>query len=159
VEGEADRFAAGEVTHTDVGQAESSLASGRAQLTSAESNYITSRANYRQIIGVEPPARLAPGAPVDQLSPRTVEGAVGSAGSSRRMELKKIGVVDLGYWADRPLRSVPVGPICKPLEVCPPLLAGPREHDEDYVLAELNFHNLACTPPCGRVRTAAFRDC
>jgi outer membrane protein len=71
-----DRFAAGEVTRTDVAQAESSLASGRAQLASAESNYITSRANYRQIIGVEPPARLAPGAPVDRLSPRTVEGAV-----------------------------------------------------------------------------------
>src|SRR3954469_6345969 len=76
-----DRFAAGEVTRTDVAQAESSLASGRAQLASAESNYITSRANYRQIIGVEPPARLAPGAPVDRLSPRTVEGAV-ARGSS-----------------------------------------------------------------------------
>jgi outer membrane protein len=71
-----DRFAAGEVTRTDVAQAESSLASGRAQLASAESNYITSRANYRQIIGIEPPARLAPGAPVDRLSPRTVDGAI-----------------------------------------------------------------------------------
>src|SRR5205807_5590973 len=47
-----DRFTAGEVTRTDVAQAESSLASGRAQLASAESNYITSRANYRQVIGV-----------------------------------------------------------------------------------------------------------
>jgi len=74
-----DRFAAGEVTRTDVAQAESSLAAGRAQLASAESNYITSRANYRQIIGVEPPARLAPGAPVDRLSPRTVDGAVARA--------------------------------------------------------------------------------
>ena len=74
-----DRFAAGEVTRTDVAQAESSLASGRAQLASAESNYITSRANYRQIIGVEPPARLAPGAPVDRLSPRTVDGAIARA--------------------------------------------------------------------------------
>jgi outer membrane protein len=71
-----DRFAAGEVTRTDVAQAESSLAAGRAQLASAESNYITSRANYRQVIGVEPPARLAPGTPVDRLSPRTIEGAV-----------------------------------------------------------------------------------
>jgi outer membrane protein len=71
-----DRFAAGEVTRTDVAQAESSLAAGRAQLASAESNYITSRANYRQVIGVEPPARLAPGTPVDRLSPRTIEGAI-----------------------------------------------------------------------------------
>jgi outer membrane protein len=74
-----DRFAAGEVTRTDVAQAESSLASGRAQLASAESNYITSRANYRQIIGVEPCARLAPGAPVDRLSPRTIDGAIARA--------------------------------------------------------------------------------
>src|SRR6266851_2048516 len=74
-----DRFAAGEVTRTDVAQAESSLAAGRAQLASAESNYITSRANYRQIIGVEPCARLAPGASVDRLSPRTVDGAVARA--------------------------------------------------------------------------------
>jgi outer membrane protein len=71
-----DRFAAGEVTRTDVAQAESSLASGRAQLASAESNYLTSRANYRQVIGVDPPARLAPAAPVDRFSPPTLDGAV-----------------------------------------------------------------------------------
>jgi outer membrane protein len=72
-----DRFAAGEVTRTDVAQAESRLAGGRSQLSQAESNYITSRANYRQVIGVEPPARLTPAAPVDRLSPRTLEGAIG----------------------------------------------------------------------------------
>jgi outer membrane protein len=71
-----DRFSAGEVTRTDVAQAESSLAAGRAQLASAESNYITSRANYRQVFGIEPPPRLAPGTPVDRLLPRTIEGAV-----------------------------------------------------------------------------------
>ena len=71
-----DRFAAGEVTRTDVAQAELSLAAGRSQLASAESNYVTSRANYRQVIGVEPPPRLAPGTPVDRLSPRTIDGAI-----------------------------------------------------------------------------------
>jgi outer membrane protein len=71
-----DRFTAGEVTRTDVAQAESSLASGRSQLAQAESNYITSRANYRQVIGVEPPARLAPAGTVDRFFPRTVDGAV-----------------------------------------------------------------------------------
>jgi outer membrane protein len=76
-----DRFAAGEVTRTDVAQAESSLAAGRAQLAQAESNYVTSRANFRQVIGVEPPARLAPGAPVDRFFPRTVDGAVARARS------------------------------------------------------------------------------
>jgi outer membrane protein len=79
-----DRFAAGEVTRTDVAQAESSLAAGRAQLSQAESNYVTSRANFRQVIGVEPPARLAPGAPVDRFFPRTVTGqSRGRAASTR----------------------------------------------------------------------------
>ena len=72
-----DRFAAGEVTRTDVAQAESSLAAGRSQLAAAESNYLTSRANFRQVFCVEPPARLAPGAPVDRLSPRTLDASIG----------------------------------------------------------------------------------
>jgi outer membrane protein len=71
-----DRFTAGEVTRTDVAQAESRLAGGRSQLSQAESNYITSRANYRQVIGVDPPAKLAPASPVDRLSPRTLEAAI-----------------------------------------------------------------------------------
>lgn len=72
-----DRFTAGEVTRTDVAQAESRLASGRSQLSQAESNYITAQAQYQQVIGVPPPPRLAPAPPVDRLSPRTLEGAIG----------------------------------------------------------------------------------
>ena len=71
-----DRFNAGEVTRTDVAQAESSLAAGRSQLAVAESNLVTSRAQYRQVIGVDPPARLAPATPVDRLSPRTLAGSI-----------------------------------------------------------------------------------
>src|SRR5688572_25051292 len=71
-----DRFNAGEVTRTDVAQAESSLAAGRSQLAVAESNYVTSKAQYRQVIGVDPPARLAAATPVDRLSPRTLAGAI-----------------------------------------------------------------------------------
>jgi outer membrane protein len=71
-----DRFNAGEVTRTDVAQAESSLAAGRSQVAVAESNLATSRAQYRQVIGVDPPARLAPASPVDRLSPRTLAGAI-----------------------------------------------------------------------------------
>ena len=55
-----DRFNVGEVTRTDVAQSESRLAAGRSQVLTAESNYTTSRATYRQVIGVEP-GRLAPG--------------------------------------------------------------------------------------------------
>ena len=66
-----DRFNVGEVTRTDVAQAESRLAAGRASMLTAESNYTTSRATYRQVIGVEP-GKLAPASPVDRLSPRTL---------------------------------------------------------------------------------------
>jgi outer membrane protein len=70
-----DRFNVGEVTRTDVAQSESRLAAGRSQLLTAESNYTTSRANYRQVIGVEP-GRLVAAMPVDRLSPRTLRGAL-----------------------------------------------------------------------------------
>ena len=70
-----DRFNVGEVTRTDVAQAESRLAAGRAQMLTAESNYTTSRATYRQVIGVEP-GTLAPASPVDRLSPQTLPPAV-----------------------------------------------------------------------------------
>jgi outer membrane protein len=65
-----DRFSAGEVTRTDVAQAESRLAAGRSQLSLAESNYVAAQAQYQQVIGVPPPPRLAPAPPVDRLSPR-----------------------------------------------------------------------------------------
>ena len=71
-----DRFTAGEVTRTDVAQAELRLAAGRSQLSLAESNYVTAQAQYQQVIGVPAPARLAPAAPVDRLSPRTLDGAI-----------------------------------------------------------------------------------
>src|SRR5215467_4082147 len=69
-----DRFSAGEVTRTDVAQAESRLAAGRSQLLTAESNYVTSKAQYRQVIGVEA-GKLTPAMPVDRFSPRTLAGA------------------------------------------------------------------------------------
>ena len=70
-----DRFIIGEVTRTDVAQAESRLALGRSQLLNAEANANTSRAQYRQVIGVEP-GRLAPGTSVDRFFPRTLAAAI-----------------------------------------------------------------------------------
>src|SRR5579883_1286209 len=70
-----DRFNVGEVTKTDVAQAESRLAAGRAQVLAAESSYMTSRGNYRQSIGVEP-GKLNPASPVDRFSPRTLKAAI-----------------------------------------------------------------------------------
>jgi outer membrane protein len=70
-----DRFNVGEVTRTDVAQSEAQLAAGRTQLTTAESNLVTTRANFRRIIGSEPVA-LAPGSPVDRYLPATLAAAV-----------------------------------------------------------------------------------
>ena len=70
-----DRFNVGEVTRTDVAQSESRLAAGRSQLLNAQSNYVTSTANYRRVIGVDP-GRLAPGTPVDRFSPNALNRAI-----------------------------------------------------------------------------------
>lgn len=70
-----NRFDAGQVTSTDVAQSEAQLAAGEANLHAAESTLMTTRANYRRIIGVEP-ANLAPAAPVDRHSPSTLGAAV-----------------------------------------------------------------------------------
>ncbi|HLH93799.1 MAG TPA: TolC family outer membrane protein [Xanthobacteraceae bacterium] len=70
-----DRFDAGELTRTDLAQAESSLAAGRSSLHAAESNYITSRSAYVQVIGVEP-GRLANASPVDRFFPRSLRAAL-----------------------------------------------------------------------------------
>src|SRR3954462_11638030 len=70
-----DRFNVGEVTRTDVAQSEAQLAAGRPQLLTAESNLVTTKANFRRIIGNEPEA-LAPGSPVDRFLPGSLPGAV-----------------------------------------------------------------------------------
>jgi outer membrane protein len=70
-----DRFNVGEVTRTDVAQAEARLAGARSQASLAEANLRTSIAQYRQVIGVEP-RQLAPGRPVDRLLPPSQEAAI-----------------------------------------------------------------------------------
>jgi len=70
-----DRFEVGEVTRTDVAQAEAQLAAGQSSMLAAESTLTTSKANFRQVIGVEP-VNLAPGSPVDRFSPHTLPAAV-----------------------------------------------------------------------------------
>jgi outer membrane protein len=70
-----DRFNVGEVTKTDVAQSESRLAAGRSQVLVAESNYTTSRAVFRQVIGREP-GKLAAATPVDRFAPKTLKDAI-----------------------------------------------------------------------------------
>jgi outer membrane protein len=70
-----NRFAAGQVTTTDVAQSEAQLAAGEATLHGAESTLMTTRANYRRIIGVEP-SNLAPASSVDRISPPTLDSSI-----------------------------------------------------------------------------------
>jgi outer membrane protein len=70
-----DRFNVGEVTRTDVAQSEAQLAAGKTQLLTAEANLVTTKSNFRRIIGNEPEA-LAPGSPVDRFLPPTLPSAV-----------------------------------------------------------------------------------
>ena len=70
-----DRFNVGEVTRTDVAQAESSLASARSDYFTAQANLQTSIANYRQVIGTQP-RRLQPARSIEALLPRTLQAAI-----------------------------------------------------------------------------------
>jgi outer membrane protein len=69
------RYELGELTRTDVAQAEAQLAAGKTQELTAEANLTTTRSNFRRIVGNEPQA-LAPGSPVDRFLPPTLPGAV-----------------------------------------------------------------------------------
>jgi outer membrane protein len=70
-----DRFNVGEVTRTDVAQAEAAVARAQSQTSVAEATLRASIGQYRQIVGVEPRA-LAPGRPLDNLVPRSVDAAL-----------------------------------------------------------------------------------
>jgi outer membrane protein len=70
-----DRFVVGEVTRTDVAQAESSLEGARSQVAAAQATLKADIATFRQTIGVEP-RTLAPGRPADRLLPPTLDGAL-----------------------------------------------------------------------------------
>ncbi|QGM99064.1 TolC family outer membrane protein [Methylocystis parvus] len=73
-----DRFQVGEVTRTDVAQAEASVAQARSELYAAQAQLKTSVAGYRQIIGVEP-NRLEPGRSLEPLLPKSLNEAIGIA--------------------------------------------------------------------------------
>lgn len=70
-----DRYDAGLVTTTDVDQAQAQLAAAEASLAAAESALMTTKANYRRIIGSDA-QNLSPAMPVDRFSPRTLEAAI-----------------------------------------------------------------------------------
>ena len=69
-----DRFQVGEVTRTDVAQAQASVAQARSELYAAQAQLKNSVANYRQIIGNEP-KNLEPGRSVEPLLPKSLSEA------------------------------------------------------------------------------------
>ncbi|MBB3773547.1 outer membrane protein [Angulomicrobium tetraedrale] len=72
-----DRFSVGEVTRTDVAQAEASVASAESELASETANLNTANATFFQVIGQQP-KNLAPGRPADHLLPASMDAAVDS---------------------------------------------------------------------------------
>jgi outer membrane protein len=70
-----DRFTVGEVTRTDVAQAEASLATAQATELSAVATLQASVARYRQTIGDEPKS-LSPVQPIGRSLPRTLPEAI-----------------------------------------------------------------------------------
>lgn len=56
-----DRFEVGEVTRTDVAQAESRLAAGRSGLAIAQGDYLIAKEEYKNVVGREPGKLVAPG--------------------------------------------------------------------------------------------------
>jgi len=71
-----DRFDVGEVTRTDVEQANAGLAGAKSQMFQAQAQLKASTATYRQVIGAQPKRTLSPARPLDKLLPRSLEGAV-----------------------------------------------------------------------------------
>ena len=68
------RFSKGDVTQTDLAQAQSQLAAAELALLAAEATLATSSANYEAIIGI-PPKNLHPGNPVDRFVPGSLVAA------------------------------------------------------------------------------------
>ena len=70
-----DRFSVGEVTRTDVAQAEARRAAAVSALDAAKSSLKTSRGAFERVVG-HPPSNLKPQKPQEKLLPRSLEEAI-----------------------------------------------------------------------------------
>ena len=70
-----DRFAVGEVTRTDVAQAEARRADAVSRLDAARANLRTSRGAFQQVVG-HPPSNLSWASPPEQFLPRSMNDAI-----------------------------------------------------------------------------------
>jgi outer membrane protein len=76
-----DRFRVGEITRTDVAQAEAALAGATAQRETAEGNLATARSTFQQVVGFYPPADLVEPQPLS-LPVKTEQDAIGVASNN-----------------------------------------------------------------------------
>jgi outer membrane protein len=76
-----DRFRVGEITRTDVAQAEAALAGATAQRETAEGNLATARGTFQQVVGFYPPADLIEPQPL-ALPVKTEQQAVAVAANN-----------------------------------------------------------------------------
>lgn len=75
-----DRFDVGELTRTDVAQADARVAQAESQLTAARAQLNASRAAFQRDIGV-PPRRLMAARPVEHRLPRQLDSAIAASES------------------------------------------------------------------------------
>ncbi|MEP9367137.1 TolC family outer membrane protein [Xanthobacter sp. VNH20] len=73
-----DRFNVGEVTRTDVAQAEARVASAQYQVAQAIANLSSYRAVYHQVIGVEPGKLVPPSTAVERRLPAKLDAVIGA---------------------------------------------------------------------------------
>jgi outer membrane protein len=71
-------FRAGDLTSTDVAQAEASLQQARSEFFASQAQLRNSSAIYQQIIGV-PPSRLEPATSIERLLPKSLDDAIAVA--------------------------------------------------------------------------------
>jgi outer membrane protein len=99
VEVTKERLIGGEVTQTDVYQAETYLAQAKEEIATAHINLQSSRAAYLQIIGLAP-NKLAPESAIDNLLPKNLDAALRIADANHplavaaryNVELNELGV-------------------------------------------------------------------
>jgi outer membrane protein len=98
------RLEAGDVTPTDVAQAEARLSRGTADLNAAEVNLAIAQATYEQVIGV-PPGHLIPPPPIDRLLPVARDPALAVARRENPAVLGATYDIDVAQYAIRVAES------------------------------------------------------
>ncbi|UVC19220.1 TolC family outer membrane protein [Mesorhizobium onobrychidis] len=99
------RFKVGEVTRTDVAQADASRASAVEQLAAAREQVLVSAATYRQLVGHEP-GRLRAASPLSKLLPASLDAALVTASREHPTILASEHLVDAAAFSVKSAEGV-----------------------------------------------------